>query len=165
MIIWLAVALGLLAIDQVSKALIVANFDFEGQTLPVIQDFFHFTYVRNSGAVFGIGGDHGWLLYFFLIAAFSASVFFVVMFLKSDKKDKRLFWFRLSLTLLVAGTLGNLIDRLFQPDHQVVDFLDFRGIWPYVFNFADMCLCVGIALFLFDQLILEPKRVKANAQS
>lgn len=165
MIIWLAVALGLLAIDQVSKALIVANFRFEGQTLPILQDFFHLTYVRNSGAVFGIGGDHGWLLYFFVAAAFAASAFFVVMFVKSDKTDKRLFWFRLSLVLLVAGTLGNLIDRLFQPDHQVVDFLDFRGIWPYVFNFADMCLCVGIALFLFDQLILEPKRGKAHGQS
>lgn len=165
MLIWLAVALGLLAIDQVSKVLIVQNFHFEGQTLPVIQDFFHLTYVRNSGAVFGIGGDHGWLLYFFILAAFAASVFFVVMFVKSDRKDKRLFWFRLALTLLVAGTLGNLIDRLFQPDHQVVDFLDFRGIWPYVFNFADMCLCVGIGLFLFDQLILEPKRGKADAKS
>lgn len=165
MLIWLAVALGLLAIDQFSKALIVLNFHFEGQTLPILQDFFHLTYVRNSGAVFGIGGDHGWLLYFFIFAAFAASVFFVVMFVKSDKKDKRLFWFRLALTLLVAGTLGNLIDRLFQPDHQVVDFLDFRGIWPYVFNFADMCLCVGIGLFVFDQLILEPKRVKADAKS
>lgn len=165
MIVWLFVALGLLALDQAAKALVVANFAFEGETLPVLQDFFHITYVRNSGAVFGIGGDRGWLLYFFIAAAFAASVLFVVMFVKSDKKDKRLFWFRLSLTLLAAGTLGNLIDRLFQPDHQVVDFLDFRGIWPYVFNFADMCLCVGIGLFLFDQLILEPKRGKAHGQS
>lgn len=165
MIIWFLVALGLLALDQTAKALVVANFAREGDTLPVIRDFFHITYVRNSGAVFGIGGDHGWLLYFVVAAALVASVLFVVMLLKSDRKDKRLFWYRLSLSLLMAGTLGNLIDRLFQPDHQVVDFLDFRGIWPYVFNFADMCLCVGIALFLFDQLILEPKREKVHGQS
>jgi len=59
---------------------------------------------------------------------------------------------------VAGGALGNIVDRL-RLKH-VVDFIDFRGIWPYVFNIADMCLCIGIGFFLFDQLFLEPKRVK-----
>ena len=54
------------------------------------------------------------------------------------------------------------LDRVFQPDHRVVDYLDFRGIWDYVFNFADMCLTVGIGLYVFDQFFLDPKRLKED---
>ncbi|HOW37501.1 MAG TPA: signal peptidase II [Candidatus Izemoplasmatales bacterium] len=159
--LWLlALSVGLVVIDQVTKALVMVNLPVETDTLPIIRDFFHFTHVRNSGAVFGIGGDHGWLLFFFIFAALAATVLFAVMFAKNNFGDKRTRWYALSLSLLMAGTAGNLIDRIFQFDHQVVDFIDFRGIWPYVFNVADMCLCIGIGLFLFDQLFLEPKRVK-----
>jgi lipoprotein signal peptidase len=56
-----------------------------------------------------------------------------------------------------------MIDRLAQPDHAVIDFFDFYAIWDYVFNVADICLTVGIALFVFDQLFLEPKRAEDHA--
>ena len=54
MLKWILIILALVGLDQVSKALVVANFAAEGDTLAVIQDFFHITYVRNSGAVFGL---------------------------------------------------------------------------------------------------------------
>jgi signal peptidase II len=165
MVIWIVLACILIGIDQVSKALVVANFSYEGATIGIIPDFFHFTYVRNSGAVFGLGGNTGWLLYFFIGTAILAAFLFVFLFLKINFKRKDMRIYAFALTLLFAGTLGNCLDRIFQPDHSVVDFIDFRGIWTYVFNVADMCLCIGIGFFLFDQLILDAKRVKKNGHA
>jgi signal peptidase II len=161
--IWIVLALGLLTLDQVTKALVNAFLPIEGQYVTIIEGLLRFRHVRNSGAVFGLGGDHGWALYFFIATALIAAILFVVMFIKSDQKNKKLTVYRLALTLLFAGALGNCIDRLFQIDHRVVDFLDFYGIWVYVFNVADMCLTVGIGFFLLDQLVLEPKRHPASA--
>jgi len=160
MIIWILVIIVLVGVDQLTKALVLAHFTYEGQTLPVIQNFFNITYVRNSGAVFGVFQGLAETYIIFLVVMGMALILFGYMFVKNDFKDKRTFWYSLALSLLIAGALGNAIDRLFQFDHNVVDFLDFRGIWSFVFNFADVCLNVGIALFIFDQFILEPKRKK-----
>lgn len=159
---WILIILGLVGLDQLTKYLVVANFTYEGETLAVIKDFFHITYIRNSGAVFGLFQGLAETYVIFLIFICIALIIFGVMFFKIDFKDKKLFWYQLALSLLIAGALGNAFDRVFQFDHNVVDFIDFRGIWQYVFNIADICLNVGIAIFLFDQFILEPKRKKVN---
>lgn len=161
MIIWIMVIIGLIGIDQITKALVVANFANPGDTLAIIKDFFHITYVRNDKAIMGLdlGIQSFWI---YLIFMGIALVLFGYLFIKNDFKDKRTFWLSLSLSLLIAGAFGNAIDRVFQPDHNVVDFIDFRGIWIYVFNVADICLNVGIGLFIIDQFILEPKRKKAH---
>lgn len=161
MIKWIVLILALLGLDQITKALVVANFASEGDTIAVIQDFFHITYVRNSGAVFGLFQGLAETYVIFLIFISIALVVFGYMFIKNDFKDKKTFWFSLGLALLIAGALGNATDRLFQPDHNVVDFIDFRGIWSFVFNVADICLNVGIAIFIMDQFLLEPKRKKS----
>ena len=163
MILYLIIAVTLIIIDQLTKAWTVTAFENVGETIPVIQDFFHFTYVRNPGAVFGFGGDGGNNYLFFIGFGIIAIGLFVFLYAKNDWKDRRKILYNIALALLVAGTIGNLIDRIFQPDHKVVDFFDFRGIWNYVFNVADVCLTVGISLFMFDQFILDPKRVKADA--
>jgi signal peptidase II len=157
---WLLVIISLIGLDQLTKYLVVANFAFEGDTTPVINGFFHITYVRNSGAVFGMFQGLADTYVIFLIFISLALIIFGTMFYKTDFKDKKLFWYQLALSLLIAGALGNAIDRIFQFDHNVVDFIDFRGIWNYVFNIADICLNVGIAIFLFDQFILDPRRNK-----
>ena len=162
MIIYILFTVLLVVIDQISKAWTMSYFGFEGDTVAIIQDFFHFTYVRNPGAVFGLGGDSGYGYLFFIGFGVIGLAIFSVLFAKNNWKDKRRIWYNISLMLLIAGTLGNFIDRIFQIDHKVVDFIDFRGIWDYVFNIADMCLTVGISLFMFDQFILDPKRVKTN---
>lgn len=160
MIVWIILIVLLIALDQITKALVVSGFTHVGDTFPVIQDFFHFTYVRNSGAVFGLGGDITDILWVFIIVAIIAAIVLGYFFFSNDFKDKRRIVYTLAISLLIAGTFGNFIDRIFQPDHMVVDFIDFRGIWSYVFNVADMCLNVGIALFIVDLFFLEPKRVK-----
>jgi signal peptidase II len=163
MIYWLLLAAALVVVDQLVKAAVVAGFSSVGESLPVITGFFHLTYVRNPGAVFGIGGgESGIPLVFFIVVGAAAIAIFAYMIAKNDYKDKRRFCYALALSLLVAGAFGNLIDRIFQPDHRVVDYLDFRGIWDYVFNFADMCLSVGIGLYVFDQFILDPKRLRED---
>lgn len=159
---WIALIIGLVGLDQLTKWLVVANFDFEGDTLAIIPGFFHFTYVRNSGAVFGLFQGLAETYVIFLVIISIAIVIFGYMFIKNDFNDKRTFWYTLGLSLLIAGALGNAIDRMFQPDHNVVDFIDFRGIWQYIFNIADICLNIGIVVFIVDTLFLEHKRKKVN---
>ncbi|MGE4572226.1 MAG: signal peptidase II [Candidatus Izemoplasmatales bacterium] len=159
---WIALMVALLALDQISKYL-VATYEV---SQPIIQDFLHITYVRNLGMVFGffqgITATYTVLLAIFALIAFSI---FAYLFSKIDFSDKRTILLSLALSLLIAGTLGNAIDRLFQPDHGVIDFIDFRGLgdlWTYVFNFADVYLNVGLVLFFIDIFFLEKKRVESH---
>ncbi|MDZ4196916.1 MAG: signal peptidase II [Candidatus Izemoplasmatales bacterium] len=162
MLLWIVLVALLVIIDQVSKYYMVFLLVAEQSTIPVIEGFFHFTYVRNPGVVFGIGGNSGLPLIFFIVTGILAIGIFSFFLYKTNFKDKKLFIYHLALALLIAGSLGNLIDRVVQVDHKVIDFLDFRGIWDFIFNFADMCLTVGMGIFVFDQFILEPKRRKTN---
>jgi len=162
MIKWIAIILILIGVDQGSKIWITSSL-VQGESIPIINNFFHLTYTRNTGMLFGgfegAATNYYWV---FLIFAVLASGVFGYMFFKSDFKDKKLFVFRLAIALLIAGSLGNAIDRAVQVDHAVVDFLDFNGIWSYIFNFADTFLNVGIFLFFVDVFFLEKKRVNAN---
>lgn len=157
---FIALILTLLGIDQISKALVVAKLELVGTHVNVLRAFFRISYVRNSGAIFGAFQGLANTYYIFLIFVVIAGIIFGIMFVKNDFSDKRTFWYALALSLLIAGTFGNAIDRVFQPDHNVIDWIDFNGIWHYVFNIADVCLNLGIALFLIDAFFLEPKRKK-----
>jgi signal peptidase II len=159
---WIIAIFVLLGIDQGSK-IWISSVLTQGESIPVIENFFHITYTRNTGILFGglqgTAADYFWV---FLIFAILATGVFGYMFYKSDFTDKRLFILRLSLTLLIAGSLGNAIDRAVQIDHAVIDFIDFNGIWSYIFNFADTFLNVGIFLFFVDTFFLEKKRAVVN---
>jgi len=162
MIKWIFLILALLGLDQATK-IWVSTTMAQGDTIPVIRDFFHITYTRNSGVLFGgLQGTASQYYWVFLIFAVLALAIFGYMFYKSDFNDKRTFIYRLALSLLIAGTLGNAIDRALQIDHAVVDFIDFNGIWAYIFNFADVFLNVGIFFFFIDIFFLEKKRVESN---
>lgn len=158
---WIGIILGLLAFDQLTKWIVSSNQINQA----IIEDFLHITYVRNHGLVFGFF-QGATTTHTLVLAGFAllALAIFGYMFYKVDFTDKRTVWLSLALSLLIAGTLGNAIDRLFQPDHGVIDFIDFKGLgdlWTYVFNFADVYLNVGLALFFIDAFFLEKKRVKA----
>ncbi len=159
---WFALILILLGVDQISKSLI-ANLMFENQEVNLINGVLRLKYQLNSGFVFGIQeGSAAQYYYIFVIVVVIAAGLFGYLLVKNDHSDKRTFWYVLSLSLLIAGALGNGIDRLFRPGHMVVDFIDFyfTPVWKYVFNFADICLNIGIAMFLIDMFFLEPKRKK-----
>lgn len=164
MFVYIGLIVLLVLIDQGSKLFMVSRLVHEGATMPVIQDFFHFTLSFNRGVVFGIASNEGLPLVFFLATTGLALVIFGTFLFKTDFKDKKLWVYHTGLALMIAGTFGNFIDRVGRFDHTVIDFLDFRGIWAFIFNFADMCLMVGMTVFLFDQFILEPKRRKPSEE-
>lgn len=135
--------IGFLAIilDQLVKIYVVSNMKL-GESIPVVQDIFHLTYVLNPGAAFGILENQRW----FFIAICVAILLGVAIFYKSIRRECAMF--RYGLGLLLGGAVGNLIDRI--QNGLVVDFLDFR-IWP-VFNIADIAICVGAVMLVVSLL-------------
>lgn len=135
---WLIVIM-VLALDQGLKLIVQRNMELN-QSIPVIENVFHLTYVLNPGAAFGILADK---TIFFILATLIV-VGFIGFYYYRTPREKT--WLRLGLVLLLGGALGNLIDRV-RTSH-VVDFFDFR-IWP-VFNIADIAISVGVGLLILD---------------
>ena len=133
-------------LDQVTKQIIV-NVMSEGESITVIKDFFYINSHRNTGGAWGILS--GQMTIFFLITLI-AFVLFYYLIREVDFKEKKIY--SIAVILLIAGAIGNFIDRLlFQ---EVVDFLDFF-IFSYdfpIFNVADISLVVGMAFFAYDIL-------------
>ena len=155
------------ALDQLSKYL-VRTFMEVGDTVPVIKDFFHITYILNDGMAFG-QMDGKWRWVFMIgtpILLVGVAAYLIVNIKKIDK------WSAAALSMVFAGGLSNMIDRIFfyrlDPestglfDGRVIDFLDFRGVWQYIFNVADACVVVGIFLFLILNIIEIVKEHRAK---
>lgn len=136
-------ALLVFAADQLSKLLIVQHFS-PGDTWPLITGIFHFTFVRNFGAAFGILASQRT---FFIVI----SLIVIILIIAGERLISQGFPLsRLGLSLLLGGALGNFWDRLFMG--YVIDFVDIR-FWP-VFNIADAAIVVGvILLFLTFNLV------------
>lgn len=130
--------------DQLLKLLVRSNF-YYGQSKPLVKNVFHLTYVKNTGAAFGILQEHTVL---FSIFSFLIIIFLIAakLFLYSDN-----LWFDIGFALIIGGAIGNLIDRLWLG--YVVDYLDFR-IWP-VFNLADSAVVFGTGIVIIFLLKLE----------
>ena len=145
-------ALVLVALDQLVKYLVLQNIPLGGH-VPFIPYLLELTYVQNTGAAFSIFSEHTWML------ALIALVMSVVLALAIWKNFFRHPLGKVTLTLLLAGAVGNLIDRVFRGF--VVDMFNVLFMNFAVFNVADICVVVGgIAagvyyLFLMDKL--EPK--------
>ena len=131
-----------LVLDQISKYWMQAHFFF-CLSIPVISNVFHFTYIINRGAAFGIFADQRWL--FLAIVAVLMAVY--IYFYKYIKIGPM--YLKIGAALLLSGAIGNGIDRFRL--HGVVDFLDFR-IWP-IFNIADIGICVGVVCIAYYVLI------------
>ena len=136
-----AVILGALlyAADQASKAWVVAHM-VEGQRITVIPDLLWWRFLRNPGAAFSLGESVTWV--FTLVQAAVAVV--VVRLLPRARSAAWL----LSLVGLLAGVLGNLTDRLFrEPGFGRGHVVDFISVPQFaIFNIADSCICVSIAV-------------------
>ena len=153
--LWLGLALLIIVADQFTKTLILGWFQL-GDSRPVT-DFFNIVRVHNTGAAFSfLAGAGGWQRWFFVGIGAVASVFIIWM-LKSHP-GQRLFCF--SLTMILGGAVGNVVDRLLHG--YVVDFLQFRfavlepvfpgGYFPS-FNVADAAITVGAVCLILDELI------------
>jgi signal peptidase II len=136
------VALGVYALDQTAKYLIVTHLS-EGEQVNVIGTLLQFHYVKNSGAAFSLGTGITWL--FSLVAA--AVAVFIVVYARRIHS----FSWGILFGLLLGGTLGNLSDRLLRPPHfgegHVVDFIQVID-FPAIFNIADSAIVVSMCLFV-----------------
>lgn len=136
----------ILALDMLTKWLI-SNYLTEGNSITVIPNFFWITFAKNTGAAWSILEGK---LVFFLVIAPVALVVMTVIFLKTDRNNRLI---RITMILLIAGTLGNFIDRA--AFHYVRDFLEFNLLgYPFpIFNVADMSLTFGVGLMIIDAII------------
>lgn len=128
----------LLLLDQIVKYAVRTNM-VQGQSIPIISGIFHLTYIENPGAAFGILSNHR-ILFLVMTIAITGIMFYLYLQLR-NKKSLTAF----SLALVISGAIGNFIDRFFQGT--VTDMFDFQ-IWP-IFNIADICICVGLALLCY----------------
>jgi signal peptidase II len=134
-LILIAVAVAVVIIDQLTKALINGYMQV-GESLPVIPGILHVTHVQNAGAAFGMMQNRRPL---FLVAAF-VIITVIAVFYRRIKEEGVLPV--IAVGLLLGGAIGNLIDRVLVG--MVTDFIDFR-IWP-VFNIADCAIVVGVVV-------------------
>lgn len=137
------IAIGILTVvlDQLTKHIVTSSM-VEGESIPVIENIFHLTYILNPGAAFGLMEHKRWFFIGMAIAVLLLLVFARKLVLGEDS------WTGVGCALFAGGTVGNLIDRI--GSGLVVDFFDFR-IWP-VFNVADIAICVGVGCILWSTL-------------
>jgi len=134
------IAASIIFLDQITK-LIAVKFLQINTPFVLIKNFLNLTLVYNRGAAFGMFKNQ--LLTFIFISALA--IIFIVYNLKNKRNS---FIFKISLSLILAGAIGNLIDRL--RFGFVIDFLDFR-IWP-VFNLADSAITIAALLLSWELL-------------
>lgn len=138
------IALLVVIFDQLTKYYVVENF-YLGESVPVIENIFHWTYILNPGAAFGMLEGSRW---FFVVIA--VGVLGGIWYMK-DEINEGGWMMQYGAALFGGGAIGNLIDRA--RSGLVIDFFDFR-IWP-VFNVADIAICVGVAMILWKVLETE----------
>lgn len=139
-------AAGLIILDQLTKFLVVRNMDL-GESIPVLGEYLQITSHRNQGAAWGM--FQGQMLFFYIVTVIVLGL--LVFMYKKEAKNNLMA--QTALTFLIAGALGNFIDRiLFQ---EVVDFVDVLIItydFP-IFNVADSALTIGVILMIIEVFI------------
>jgi len=145
---------GLVALDQLTKAVVVKLVPFYGN-VSVVPGFFSISHIHNRGAIFGTFSQSPSPIVTIGLAAASlfALVMVVVYFFRTPASQKGM---KLALTLILAGALGNFIDRVLRGF--VVDFLEFhvkRAYFP-TFNVADSCITIGALVLILILVVRRP---------
>ena len=156
--LYVGVLLLVVLLDQITKLLIVNHFEL-GESLPLIKNVLHFTYILNEGAAFGMLADHRWV---FLILS-TVSVFGITAYLVLRSRKIGTLW-GIALGMIAGGGIGNMIDRVWNGEvfgsGAVIDFIDFCAfpeLWSWIFNVADAAVCVGAALIFLAVILDEVK--------
>lgn len=146
---WYLLAAALVGADQLVKALVRSNLAVGEQRpfIPYVLELFH---VENTGAAFSILSGHTWALTLVSVLASLALVAALSWWCRT-----RGAWFRASVALMLAGAVGNLIDRA--AFGKVTDMFNFTFMRFGVFNVADMCVVVGVFSFLICLFVQNGK--------
>lgn len=144
---WLVLAALIVVTDQLAKYAVVQY--FAANPAIAVTPFLNLVLVHNPGAAFSFLSDEaGWQRWLFIAIALAASAWIVAL-LRQHPQQR---WFALALSLVLAGAVGNVIDRILVG--AVVDFLDFHALgyhWP-AFNVADGAITCGALLLIWDAL-------------
>jgi signal peptidase II len=144
---WLGIAVAVIALDQLTKAMIVAAFQLGDARM--VTPFFDIVRAHNRGAAFSFLNDaSGWQRWFF-VALGVAAAGFIVWLLRRHGGQRLFGW---ALALILGGALGNVVDRLLHG--HVIDFLQVHWKSHYFpsFNVADSAITIGAALLILDEL-------------
>ncbi|MEK7790619.1 MAG: signal peptidase II [Deltaproteobacteria bacterium] len=139
-------------LDQITKLLMTGLLELH-QAMEIVPNFFNFTYVRNTGAAFGLlsKAPESFRVPFFIIIPLVALTVIILIFKKTKETELLMIT---SLSLILGGAIGNFIDRV--RFGYVVDFVDLHWFnkyhWP-AFNIADMAIVIGVALLIFYTLV------------
>lgn len=151
----LLISFVIIGLDQYIKYLAITYLSTSANfSVPIIEDFFHLTYVENRGAAFSLFEGKS---AFLIGASVLISVIFIVVLLSNKVKSKFVMF---AIALVIGGGIGNLVDRIARG--YVVDYFDLRVINFAIFNFADCCVVVGTILIMIYILFIEGKTLKAK---
>lgn len=139
-----------IVLDQASKLIVDRTLPLY-ISIPIIENFFNLTYIRNKGAAFGmLANSHDiFRLAFLIVFSLLAIVFLITVLRRLPESERALTG---ALTLILGGAIGNLIDRFLYGE--VIDFLDFYWSnfhWP-AFNLADSFITIGVTITLYRLL-------------
>jgi len=151
----------LLLLDQITKSYVTRNMELY-YSIPVVKNFFNFTYLRNKGAAFSIFAQSSFRLPFLILVSVIAIFAITVYFRNIRPEEKRM---AAGMSFILAGAAGNLMDRV--RHGEVVDFLDahwYGHHWP-AFNVADSAIFVGVVLIVFANFINSKTFVSRDAKS
>lgn len=158
MVLWIIIIIASVLLDQLTKLWAIESLAiFERiEAIPFLINFCH---IKNLGAAWGMFSESRWI---FLVIS-SAAIIGLPIFLYKYRKAPFLFGF--SLSLIIGGAIGNMIDRLFAKDGAVTDFIEFAFMDFPIFNVADIFVCIGAALLFvylafFDKVVFPPEEKK-----
>lgn len=136
----------LVIIDQLIKIIILNTIGKTGNIITILPNILQLNYVENTGASFGI------ILTRIALIGLDLLIIFSIIKLMVSKKYNFTEKTELGFSLIIAGGIGNLIDRIFRG--YVIDYIDISNLFNYpVFNFADICIVVGVIIIMVNIII------------
>lgn len=168
--IWLGILL--LVLDIVTKQIFVSYFKTHSEPIVLIPGFLQINYKINNAAAFGIGFNEASTNRVIYCIVASLGFILIVGFYAWKYKTLNKY-VRACLMMMAVGAIGNLIDRLFysasflsnlldSTDHAggVVDWIDFCGIWAFIFNIADSAVVIGTIMLIVYLIVDEVREMR-----
>ena len=147
--IWFIIAAVIVGLDQFFKYMVISNISLT-DTVEFIKGIINFVYVKNTGAAFGIFAGKTYILSIVSVLVCAALILFMI---KNKNKSTIL---SLSLSMVLGGAIGNLIDRIVRG--YVIDYIEPMFIDFPVINFADVAITVGAFLLVIYVIFFDGKK-------
>lgn len=164
LILYFGVAAFVVTLDLITKFLVKGSeVLMRGDVIDIIPGVFRFRYVENPGAAMGSFAGNRWVFMIFSTVAIIAIAVYLVKYRKSVGR-----LFGISMAMIMGGGIGNMYERLFNQNaagqYVVTDFFDFHlfSFWKWVFNVADVAVCVGAGLVVLCLIVDLVKEYRAH---